>query len=116
MHLQIKKGHTARLGIAEADLPTGEAVLCEMDVGDVLLTMERVAHRSIPNRSQTVRWSVDTRYCQIGLPTGRKNVPGFIARSAQNPAQVTNSCEEWIQLFLDRGLNPTERAETYVNR
>ncbi|MEM7132574.1 MAG: phytanoyl-CoA dioxygenase family protein [Chloroflexota bacterium] len=110
------EGHTARIGIAEEDLPAGEAILCEMDVGDVLLTMERVAHRSIPNTSQTVRWSVDTRYNQIGLPTGRENVPGFIARSANDPAHVTQSCDEWIQLFLDKGLNPTERKEAYANR
>lgn len=41
-----------------------------------------------------VRWSVDSRYSQIGLPTGRENVPRFIARSHQNPKQMTRSYEK----------------------
>lgn len=108
------EGHTARVGIAEKDMPDGEVVQCEMNVGDVLLFMERVVHRSIPNTSKIVRWSVDTRYSQIGLPNGRENVPGFVARSKQKP--VTQSADDWIQLFTDRGMDPSERFAGYANR
>jgi len=75
-----------------------------------LITMERVFHRSIPNTTDTVRWSVDTRYSCIGLPTGREQVPGFVARSRATPECVAGSHHDWIQAFVEAGLNPTEKG------
>ena len=98
-------GHKGSKGIADADLPASSIVTCEVDPGDVLITMERLVHRSIPNRSQTVRWSVDTRYSRIGLPTGRSKVPGFIVRSRQHPDRVARSHHDWIQNLADAGLD-----------
>ncbi len=92
-------GHTGGKGISETDLPPGEVFTAELDVGDILLTNERVVHRGLPNRGETVRWSVDTRYSQIGLPTGRAHVPGFIARSEKNPDSVAKSHHDWNQQF-----------------
>ena len=92
-------GHTGGKGISDMELPPGDIVTAELDVGDVLLTSERVVHRGLPNRADIVRWSVDTRYCQIGLPTGRANVPGFIARSRTNPESVAKSHHDWNRLF-----------------
>jgi phytanoyl-CoA hydroxylase len=82
---------TASRGIDDADLPDGELVTCQVAPGDVLLTMEYVLHRSIPNTSDTVRWSVDIRYSELGLPTGRDDVSGFVARSIKNPKSVARS-------------------------
>lgn len=93
------------IGITEADLPAGDIVTCELDVGDVLITMERVLHRSIPNVSDTVRWSLDTRYSRLGLPTGRTNIPGFVARSHQHPEKITRSHHDWIRLYTEAGIN-----------
>ena len=92
-------GNGALVGISDADLPDCEVVAGEMDVGDVLMTTERVVHRSIPNTSNIVRWSVDTRYSAIGLPNGRPDVPGFVARSRKNPQSVARSYREWNRLF-----------------
>lgn len=92
-------GHTGGKGISEQELPPGEVVTAELEVGDVLLTSERVVHRGLPNRADTVRWSVDTRYSQIGLPTGRENVPGFIARSQAHPEKVATSHHDWNRQF-----------------
>ena len=94
-------GHKGGKGIADTDLPPCEVVAGEVDVGDALMTTERLVHRSIPNRSDTVRWSVDTRYNQIGLPTGRENVPGFVARSHKHPERVAQSHHDWNRLFED---------------
>ena len=44
-------GHKGARGIADADLPASSIVTCEVDAGDVLMTTERLVHRSIPNRS-----------------------------------------------------------------
>jgi len=92
-------GHTGGKGISEAELPPGDIVTAELDVGDILLTSERVVHRGLPNRGKTVRWSVDTRYSQIGLPTGRPQVPGFVARSQKNPESVAKSHHDWNRQF-----------------
>ncbi len=92
-------GHTGGKGISDIELPPGDIVTAELDVGDVLLTSERVVHRGLPNRADTVRWSVDTRYSQIGLPTGRASVPGFVARSCANPENVAKSHHDWNRLF-----------------
>ena len=98
-HRETTPGHKGSRGIARDELPEGEVYTAEVAVGDALLTSERLVHRSTPNRSDTVRWSVDTRYCQLGLPTGRESVPGFIARSQNDPAQVTADVDEWEQIF-----------------
>ena len=95
-------------GVAESDLPEGEIVTCEVDVGDALMLMERMLHRSNPNASNTVRWSVDTRYSRIGLPTGRSSKPGFVARSHEDPESVAGSHHDWIKLYTDAGLDWTE--------
>ncbi len=92
-------GHTGGKGISESDLPPGDVVTAELDVGDILLTNERVVHRGLPNQGSTVRWSVDTRYSQIGLPTGRAHVPGFVARSMKNPESVAKSHHDWNRQF-----------------
>ena len=108
-------GHKGARGIADADLPASSIVTCEVDAGDVLMTTERLVHRSIPNRSQTVRWSVDTRYNRIGLPTGRSKVPGFVARSRQHPERVARSHNDWIgnlaEAGLDRWLQPLQSRQ-----
>ena len=93
-------------GIDEKELPDCEVVTCEVDVGDVLMTMERVIHRSTPHRSQTVRWSLDVRYSRVGLPTGRRNVPGFIARSRENPESVAKSHHDWLRILEEAGVDP----------
>ena len=98
-------------GIYDEDLPDGERVTCEMQPGDALLTLERVAHRSLPNTSSTVRWSLDTRYCRIGVPTGRSYVPGFVARSRADPQSVTRNHRQWAALLRAAGRNPIEHVE-----
>ena len=102
-HLISTAGHKGSTGIADVDLPPCEIAMGEVDAGDVLLTMERLVHRSLPNRSNTVRWSVDTRYSEIGLPTGRSSVSGFVARSRKNPESVAQSHHDWNRLFSGFG-------------
>lgn len=97
-------------GIYDEDLPDGERVTCQMQPGDALMTMERVAHRSLPNTSSTVRWSLDTRYCRIGVPTGRSYVPGFVARSRERPQSVTRNHRQWVSLLRAAGRDPLEKS------
>ncbi len=97
-HREEAPDHKGRRGIVEASLPDGDVFTAELAVGDAMLTTERLVHCSLPNVSNTVRWSVDTRYCRTGLPTGRESVPGFIARS-EDPSTVTPDLLAWNRLL-----------------
>ena len=72
-----------------------------MAAGDVLLMHRRTPHASHANHSDHVRWSFDLRYHPIGQPTGRDAFPGFIARSAADPAGELHDPVAWNQLWLD---------------
>lgn len=52
-------------------------------------------HRSTPNYTEGVRWSLDLRYQPAGTPTGRPFHPEFIARSHANPDRVLTDYDEW---------------------
>ncbi len=86
-------------GIVDAALPDGEQVQCPVRLGSVLLIQHKTIHRSVPNGSDHVRWSLDLRYSDSRMPTGRDGVPGFIARSKAQPASVANNLEDWLKLF-----------------
>ena len=85
-------------GVIDEQLPDGEHVLCPVRVGGVLLTQHKTMHRSLPNVSDHIRWSLDLRYSHPDLPTGRHGVPGFIARSRRDPESVCRSAEEWVRI------------------
>ncbi len=80
-------------------MPKGEPVSCPVPKGGVLLLQHKTVHRSTENCSDGIRWSLDIRYSDSRLPTGRPNVPGFIARSQENPEAVCPNLESWLQLF-----------------
>ena len=92
-------------GIPDEHLPPGEQVTCEIAVGGVLLIMHKTLHRSIPNRSDHIRWSLDLRYSDPAMPTGRDGVPGFIARSAADPGAVCTGVEEWDEIMAPRPVS-----------
>ena len=85
-------------GVIDEHLPEGEHVLCPVRVGGVLLTQHKTMHRSLPNVSDHIRWSLDLRYSHPELPTGRHGVPGFIARSRRDPESVCRSAEAWVRI------------------
>ncbi len=82
-------------GIEDGGLPEGEVLSLPMKKGDVLLMHKLIPHRSIPNRSGTIRWSLDLRYQQTGLPTGRSFYPNFIVRSRRHPEFVLSDYATW---------------------
>ncbi len=86
-------------GIVDEALPDGEQVQCPVPLGGVLLIQHKTIHRSVPNHSDHIRWSMDIRYSDPRMPTGRDGVPGFIARSKAQPASVANTLADWLRLF-----------------
>jgi ectoine hydroxylase-related dioxygenase (phytanoyl-CoA dioxygenase family) len=87
------------LGIPEAELPPHEIIDCPLPLGGVLLIQHKTVHRSTPNVSDRVRWSLDIRYSDPALPTGRAEVPGFLVRSRAHPEAVARSHHDWLAAF-----------------
>jgi phytanoyl-CoA hydroxylase len=87
------------LGIREEDLPPHEVVDCPLPAGGALLLQHKTVHRSVPNVSDRVRWSLDLRYSDPAQPTGRADVPGFMVRSRARPESVARSHHDWLSLM-----------------
>ena len=87
--------------IIPKSLPEGERVSCPVPRGGVLLMHHTTVHRSNPNYSDHIRWSLDIRYSDWRKPTGRENVPGYMARSREHPEKVATGHEEWQRMFED---------------
>ena len=65
------------------------------------MTQHKTMHRSLPNVSDHIRWSLDLRYCDRRKPTGRADVPGFVVRSAQAPEAVARAITENFGIGAD---------------
>lgn len=86
------------LEIPEDKLPDVNPVVVPVKFGSVLLLTNLTPHRSIPNVSNQVRWSVDARYQDAAQPTGYQPEAGFLARSKLNPDAVVTTTEEFKQI------------------
>ena len=95
--------HVTRAGmgtvIVDEHMPKSKPLTLPMDKGDVLFFHKETPHRSTPNLTDTVRWSMDLRYQKIGTPTGRPFHPEFVARSRANPESELNDWAEWDRLW-----------------
>lgn len=63
--------------------------------GGIILFDKLNVHCSLPNRSSTIRWSMDLRYSPVGHPTGRPAFPGFVARSRSRPESELREWTRW---------------------
>ena len=82
------------------ELLAGEPLAVPIRAGDAIFMHCDTQHGSLPNVSDTIRWSFDLRYQPIGLPTGRDEFPSLVVRSRENPAQVGDYGswrEAWFQ-------------------
>ena len=102
-------------GIEEGGLPEGEVLSLPMKKGDVLLMHKLIPHRSIPNQSGSIRWSLDLRYQQTGLPTGRSFYPNFIVRSQRHPEFVLSDYNTWSRGW-EEALKVTSKRPPRKNR
>ncbi len=80
------------LYMAEEDIPEGEVVTCEMEMGSALFHAQFSPHRSLENHSDEVRWSVDFRYQRPDLPTGLEG-------------------DSWVLLAMRRPDDPSFRPD-----
>ena len=92
----------------------GEPLSLPIKAGDAIFMHRQTQHASLPNNSDTIRWSFDLRYQPIGVPTGRDEFPSLIVRSRRDPAQEQDY-ETWRESWLAARANlagVTERKAT----
>ncbi|MGH0038510.1 MAG: phytanoyl-CoA dioxygenase family protein [Myxococcota bacterium] len=80
-------------------LPRVEPVRVECRRGGVVFQDKFTPHRSTPNRSQGVRWSLDVRYQPADRPTGRPFHPAFVVRSASAPERCVRDHGAWSRAW-----------------
>ena len=95
----VRKEHylEIRRDIIEQCLKTSDLVDLEIAPGDVALFHNLLFHHGLPNRSKTIRWSLDFRYQDARQSTFRAH-NGHLARSRAHPEAVVRSPEHWARL------------------
>ncbi len=86
-------------------LPEGEPLTVPVAKGGVLLLHGRTPHGSDINRSDVVRWSMDLRWNDARLPTGRP-LPGLLVRSEEKPV---TTYEQWLEAWAVARADTTPR-------
>jgi phytanoyl-CoA hydroxylase len=95
--------------IRPALLPTVEPRPVPVKQGGVVFMHRYTPHRSVPNLTDEVRWSIDLRYQKTGTPTGRPFHPDFVVRSRARPESVLTDHAEWVRLWTDALSQPSPR-------
>ena len=113
--LQLHCPWKAGLSIPD-QLIDSDVVPLPMQPGDVLFMTSKTMHTSLPNVSDEIRWSFDLRYNPIGQATGRPWFPGFVARSAANPASELSAVEQWADLWHTARLKIAQQGDPAFNR
>ena len=74
----------------------GEPLLCQMQVGDLLLFDNLLMHRSGANQSDHTRWSIDFRYHgpEVHFDRQQQFLPGFCARN-RSPSGSVDTWQSW---------------------
>lgn len=91
-----KREYYLEIAREELDLRLGQAVSIEVDPGDVVLFHNLMFHCGLPNRTRTVRWSMDWRYQDATQPTMRSH-KGHLARSGRDPRGVVGNRRDWAE-------------------
>ena len=68
--LEHVRDPTGLVKIEENNLPAGEVVTVEVEEGQCIVTSNIMPHRSMPNHSDEMRWSIDWRWQDYRLPHG----------------------------------------------
>jgi ectoine hydroxylase-related dioxygenase (phytanoyl-CoA dioxygenase family) len=80
-------------------LPDAAPVAVPVKRGGAVFMHRCTPHRSTPNLSDKVRWSIDLRYQPTGQPTGRPFYPDFAVRSRTH--EIVPDYNLWAQRWVD---------------
>jgi len=84
-----------------------DVVLCEVPFGSVLFLNNLIPHRSLPNKSKGIRWSVDLRWQNPNQPNGFFGAKDSIVMAKANDPSFQPDWTNWMKLdrqrmFLDK--------------
>lgn len=83
-------------------MPKTEPEVINVHKGGLLILAGRTPHGSEVNRSDIVRWSMDLRWNDANMPSGRP-MPGFIAKSAMRELTRYNEWDDaWKECLADK--------------
>ncbi|MEC7208527.1 MAG: phytanoyl-CoA dioxygenase family protein, partial [Pseudomonadota bacterium] len=85
--------------IADPFIDEARAVPLPVKSGGIVLLDPLVPHSSLPNLTDTFRWSFDIRFNRTGDPTGRSHFPDFIARSRAQPEAELKDWRVWRSMW-----------------
>jgi phytanoyl-CoA hydroxylase len=103
--------YDGRFQIPEVLFDVDRAVPVPMRRGSALFMHRETPHRSLPNVSENVRWSMDLRYNPTGQATGRPEFPGFVARSRVDPDSELHDADAWRELWMDTRARMSGRPD-----
>ena len=93
----VSREHYLEISPEFIDPVQNASIPIELDPRDVVLFDNLLFHRGLPNKSETIRWSVDWRYQNATEPTNRKE-NGHVARSVARHSEVVSSGSQWAAL------------------
>lgn len=96
----IQKEHYLEISPEYIGPRLNQAANIELDPGDVVLFHNLLFHQGLPNRSKSIRWSLDWRYQDATQPTMRKE-NGHLALSRMHPGMTVRSPEHWASLSFE---------------
>ncbi len=86
--------------IADGFIDEASALPLPVRAGGVVILDPLLPHASLPNLTDGIRWSFDLRYNRRGQPTGRRQFPDFVARSAADPTAVLSDWRQWRDAWM----------------
>ncbi len=96
-------GEVDGLAIADASATDADTAVTTVPArrGDVILIHRHCPHSSLPNRGDTVRFSLDLRYHPAHQRSGREVFPSFIARSEADKSRELTDAALWRQQWRE---------------
>ena len=85
-----------------------------LEAGDVLLLTNISVHRSRPNRTSKMRWSVDVRYHDPAGPSGYPLETGFLVQSRARPEAVVKTAEEFARIRTSPAQGEAPRLQRWA--
>jgi phytanoyl-CoA hydroxylase len=104
----LPHGNSAGGGEIKAEaLPDITPVPVPVKRGGMVFMHRLTPHRSTPNYTDAVRWSLDMRFHPTGQPSGRSAYPEFVVRSASDPDSVFQDRQQWAELWKEAMTKPS---------
>lgn len=102
--------------IAPGFIEETDGVPLPVPAGGAILFHPLVPHASLPNRSESIRWSFDLRYNRAGQPSGRSHFPSFLARSRKTPEAVLKDWKVWRGMWEDARAQCAQQDHIEIHR